>query len=261
MSKQSPGWRLLECGALTKVWTNGTFVRRPIRRSSSAVHRLLGWLEDEGVSNVPRVVSRSKSEEILTFIPGIPIKRPWPKAALRIQLIREIGALLKTIHRAVSGFTLKHGEMFAWGPAAPKSGFVVCHGDLGPWNVVLLNNRLAGLIDWDLARFGAPIEDVVEAAVELCPLRSNVGMAPKSRLTDRLRAKRLEALCEGYGDFTPRDILRLAPSILLKRAAEMRSFAGTGNELFEPLLKRGIPCELEENAEWIRNCKLTHGRT
>jgi Ser/Thr protein kinase RdoA (MazF antagonist) len=209
-------------------------------------------LEDEGVSNVPRFVRRSKSEEILTFIPGTTIKRPWPKAALRIELMREMGALLKTIHLAVSGFTLKRGEIFAWGPAGPKPGFVVCHGDLGPWNAVLRNNRLAGLIDWDLARFGPPIEDVVEAAVELCPLRRNVGMAPKSLLTDSLRAKRLEALCEGFGDFTARDILRLAPTILLKRAADMRSFVGTGNELFEPLLKRGIPRELEEDADWIR---------
>ncbi|MDH6235607.1 phosphotransferase [Cryobacterium sp. CG_9.6] len=48
---------------------------------------------------------------------------------------------------------------------------LVNHGDLGPWNTLHDGFHLTGVIDWDLARFGSPLDDLAQIALEAVPLK------------------------------------------------------------------------------------------
>lgn len=37
---------------------------------------------------------------------------------------------------------------------------VICHGDFSPWNMVVKNQKIVGVIDFDEARPGSRVEDL-----------------------------------------------------------------------------------------------------
>jgi len=99
------------------------------------------------------------------------VLRPWPDAVRGRgeAWLTDLGGWLRGYHDAVRGFRVK-GAPFLWGPVEPDEKMLVTHGDLGPWNLLHLSGRLTGVIDWDLARYGNPLDDVVELALEALPL-------------------------------------------------------------------------------------------
>ena len=244
------GWWRLPSGGLTEVWTDGRHVRRPLRSWSGAVHQLLERLSERGLEHVPRFIGLSGDVEVLTFLAGDPVKRPWPEAVLAPAWITQVGRWLRAFHDATRGFTLRTRTAFAWGPA---EGALVCHGDLGPWNLLVRDGQFAGVIDWDLARFGTEMEDLVEAAVELSPLRTNLGMASEARLTRRLIQERLDALCGAYGRFSPDEIIRHVPDVLAMRLTEMRSLSALGHEPFVSLVEQGVDEAIARDIAYIRS--------
>lgn len=161
----SGNWTRLDADSLTEVWSDGATVKRSLRPSSPAVRSLLRWFEEQNLPFVPRSLGHDGGYEFVSFIQGTIAKRPWPKEILSTEFIYEFGAILRHIHRASVGFILPAGETFSCGPGAPLKEHVVCHGDLGPWNTVIRDGRISGIIDWDFAYFGGPIEDLVVAAL------------------------------------------------------------------------------------------------
>ena len=162
--------------------------------------------------------------------------------------MRDIGAALRLIHDATQRFRLPRGRRFLWGPREWSEGLVVCHGDLGPWNIVIQRGRLAGIIDWDLARYANPIEDLVEVAVELGPLRRKLRAVP---LTRKQILRRIEALCRGYGKATAEEVIFRSPSVLRGRADLLRKCVTRNSRMLRQLLDREADKELERDAEWI----------
>ena len=87
--------------------------------------------------------------------------------------LTDLGGWLRAYHDAVQGFRVRDAA-FSWGPAAPDAGMLVTHGDLGPWNLLHQSGRLSGVIDWDSARYGDPLDDVAELALEAVPLHARL---------------------------------------------------------------------------------------
>ncbi len=48
---------------------------------------------------------------------------------------------------------------------------LVCHGDVGPWNLVWRDGQLVGLIDWEYATIGTRRTDIAYALHYLAPFR------------------------------------------------------------------------------------------
>jgi aminoglycoside phosphotransferase len=48
-------------------------------------------------------------------------------------------------------------------PGLPGEGSVVVHGDFGPQNVLVDDQRISGLLDWEFARVGEPVDDLAWA--------------------------------------------------------------------------------------------------
>ena len=130
-------WTLLSGSNVNTVSRRGEVVRRELSAASPAVHELLGHLERRMVPFVPRLLDHDQTHEYLTFLPGKACYRPWPEGVREegTSWLTDLGRWLRTYHKAVQGFRVQNSG-FLWGPKDPAPEMLVCHGDIGPWNLL-----------------------------------------------------------------------------------------------------------------------------
>ncbi len=226
-------------------------------RAGSRVVKLYApfWLEDYAAEHaalehldglpVPELVARGEIEGwpylVMTVVPGTPAEDVWPEldGAQRVDLARQVGALMKRLHRqspvpelridwdAFLGERIAGAESFhsagepwgAWirlrlagfreGPFTPA----LLHADITADHVLLSRSdpgwRITGLIDFGDAMMGHPFYEFIAPLAFYC-----FGHPAASR-----------ALLEGYGlDATPENTDRLTTYCLLHKFGRIGVF-------------------------------------
>lgn len=77
----------------------------------------------------------------------------------------------------------------AWLGANPPEGperTVLCHGDLGPGNFMQADGRVSGLLDWEFAHLGDPMDDLAWLSIRTAQVG---GLGDLDALLDSYRAK------------------------------------------------------------------------
>ncbi len=234
-------WTPLAGGNVNIVAQQGEVVRRQLSAASPAVHELLEYLGAQNVPLVPSLQGRDEKHEYLSFLPGEAVFRPWPAAVLNDAWLAELGAWLRTYHSAVRGFWI--GGTFLWGPTEPTPEMIVCHGDLGPWNCLHQGGKLSGVIDWDSARYGSPLDDVAELALEAVPLHNRLKNT-SGEVSKSVLSARLSAFCQAYG-VPVQEVLNHIPTYLQMVINDTRELSVRGTEPFAAFERGGIVSELE----------------
>jgi hypothetical protein len=138
-------------------------VYRPTGWWTPAVHALLRHLQTHGFRYAPRVLGvDGQGREILTHIPGRSGREGWA-AIVDDRGLASFARLLRAYHDAVRGFRPPAGVVWACTDAPLGVGELICHGDFGPWNLVWRGRQPVGILDWDLAGPGPPMDDVAYA--------------------------------------------------------------------------------------------------
>ena len=144
-----------------QVHRAGTVTVRPSAPWTPAVHALLRHLETVGFAGSPRVVGAGidpAGREMVEFIEGdVARDRIWSEEG-----IHELGGMLRQLHQATASFQpppqARWQESFLRSTGADS---VVSHGDVAPWNIVVLRGQPVALIDWELA---GPVDRLNELA-------------------------------------------------------------------------------------------------
>jgi aminoglycoside phosphotransferase (APT) family kinase protein len=76
---------------------------------------------------------------------------------------------------------------------------LVCHHDLAPYNVVVADGHLMGIIDWDLAGPGNAFSDLAFVAWQWVPLHGPFTASLLGWTDPPDRARRLRLLLDAYG--------------------------------------------------------------
>lgn len=177
---------------------------------SRSVHLLLRHLESVGFDAAPRFLGvDDQGREVLSYIDGIcgadGSNGPGFGAHVWAMVVPDDGLgrfarLLRDYHDAVAGFAPPPDAPWATGDGPPGPGESICHNDPGPWNVVWRDSNPVGLIDWDYAAPGPPLDDVAFALWWSIPFASDddcLTWRRFSRPPDRRH--RVEVFAAAYG--------------------------------------------------------------
>lgn len=153
-------------GAVVRV---GDTVRRPVTRHSPFVRAVVTHLEAVGFERAPRYLgSDDEGRDVFTFVAGQVAVAPYPPWAQRDDVLREVGALLRDFHAAMSDFD----PAASWSTelADPQVGAVFCHNDVCPENVVFRDDCAVALLDFDMTAPGRATWDVARTARMWVPM-------------------------------------------------------------------------------------------
>ena len=195
----------------------GDTVRRPTGPWTPAVHELLGFLADAGLSRIPRVLGiDDRGREILSFLPGRVLD--IGRETLSDAQVRAAMQWLREFHAVVAGFP-RDSRRWRFVERALAPGEIVCHHDSAMYNMAFDGDELAGVFDWDVAGPGIPLDDVAIFAWNTAVLFPD---APAQEVAHVLRT-----IADGYGALDPHQVLdhvvirmtRAADSIAAAQAA------------------------------------------
>jgi hypothetical protein len=186
-------------GNTNTVVRKGNTVRRTTRASSPTVHRLLTYLQQRGYTGAPVFLGiDEKGREILSYIEGRCdiTSDAWTSD----RLIESTARGLKILHDITASFP--HSTRDTWAITYPDQSRheVICHNDLGLYNLVTNDNQLSGFIDFDLAGPGPRLRDIAYACYWLIPLSPCAGDMKPFALADLNNGcRRLKLFYRCYG--------------------------------------------------------------
>ena len=238
----------------------GRTVRRPVRSHTAAVHGLLRHLEAAGFDGAPRVLGiDAKNREILTYLPGVVARRPLPAFATAGSTLAALARLQRRYHEAVAGFEPPpgawwDGEVTRFVDGPPDT---ICHCDINLENVIFQPGpdglRPYALIDFDLARPGTRLVDIIQTLRYWAPIADPADRDPALRDVDV--AARIAIFCEVYGlSCTERARLVPVASRWLRRSrASIAQRARMRGGAWARMLDVGVGERLIRSALWLEH--------
>jgi Ser/Thr protein kinase RdoA (MazF antagonist) len=196
--------RLAGGNASASVVRVGSTVRKPWLATTERTVAYMIALRERGV-DLPEPHGRDdQGRLVLDFVPG---RLAMDDAPLDVDLVRAVGAVVRSIHDASAG--LPFGD--DWAVLLPaRWPDLLCHNDLATWNLVVDGDRLV-FIDWDGAGPSTRLWDLAYAATSFGHL------FPDSSIRDS--AARLAAFVDGYG--ASPDLRAALPEAMARRASAM----------------------------------------
>jgi len=227
-------------------------VRRAAGPWTPSVHALLEHLASQGIRETPRPLGTDeRGREVLTFIRGETwVERiPVPRWAWSETTLVEIGSLLRRIHDAQRDFVPPPDATWRFA-GSPDPSNVICHNDIGPYNVVW-SNGIVGLIDWDFAGPGTREWELAYAAWTFVPLHYPelarwIG-APEIREAPR----RLRILLDSYGLADRGGFVDVIVDRVADRATSVARLAERGDAGMRGLLEKGHLADMRRTAEHV----------
>ena len=243
-------------GNLNQAVRVGNTVRRRAGPWTPAVHALLRYLEAAGFE-APRVRGiDERGREILGYIPGeayAGAENPVPDRVLDEEHLIEAARLLRRYHDVVADFSPPPDAQ--WRLVAPTRPELICHNDWSPWNALFREDRLAVMLDWDLAGPGSRLWDVGTAAACWVSLISEAQLFSVAE-----RAQRLRIFCDAYG---LEDRSELLSTIRLRTdyvARFIEARARSGEPGFVTLANWDTPAKMDNDITYLEQHRSTFER-
>jgi Ser/Thr protein kinase RdoA (MazF antagonist) len=228
----------------------GDTVRREAGAWTSTHQALLEHLQHKGFPSPAPLGLDDQRREVVSWLPGRASNWPWPPALLATDGARAVGALLRAYHAAAADFAPPSPPVWRHGAQPIGPGEVALHGDFGPHNLVWSPDELVGVIDFELARPGAPLEDAGFAAIRAAQLRPDAMTRPPGFETPPDRRARLDAFAAGYGA-TRAALIEAALQSQRDEIERMVRLGGAGREPWATFRRCGLAETARAELAWI----------
>lgn len=215
------------------------------------MHAFLNFLEAKGFEAPRSRGIDQENQEGVSWVEGWVSPIPFEGPLLRNRGLRSVGRLLKRFHAVSRKYRPPAGTIWAHGTMPKEKGDVILHGDIGAGNIVWREGKAVALIDFEFAMPGPAIDDLAMAAWTLVPLVPPAGQARAGFPDGAPLRMRLEALCIGYEEYSPEDVLE-AYRFLIEVERDRRHRLGiAGVEPFAQYMRQGQLEQMDETMEWF----------
>ncbi len=228
----------------------GDTVRRAAGPWTPSVHALLGFLRERGFTEAPAPLGiDDEDREVLTYIEGETVGDSdlWPGWWKREDAMVQEAVLLRRFHDLARDFRPPDNAIWRSAAGSPGPGQMMCHSDWAPYNVVWRDERIVGVIDWDLAYPGDPLEDVAFAVWHWVPFHHpgmHGGWSPD-------RATRLRAFLDAYGLEVRDGFLERVVERIRSSARRIIELAREGDAGMRRLVAAGLVPDIVSSAGWL----------
>jgi hypothetical protein len=232
----------------------GSTVRKPAGAWTPTIQALLVHLHENGFALSPEPLGvDEQGREMVAWLGGEAAFRPWPPILRTDEGVGVLASTLRRLHDMVR--TFDPGPDATWRVGRRRIGAdeIACHADFAPWNTLWHEDRLVGIIDWDMAEPGPPLMDVAFLALHLVPLRPD-DVAREAGFEDEpLRSKRLELLCRTYGALEPRDVIAAVFDHHVRDRERTITLGAEGREPWVRFLADGMLDVIDEDEAWLQD--------
>lgn len=242
--------RPLPGGTVTPIVRAGDTVRRAGGAARAPVHDLLRHLAAVGFDGAPRFLGLDeRGREILSFIDGEVTAFGAPEGMFSDAALAGAAALLRRFHDSTVDFAAARPDGWRFQVGAPRSGPVICHNDLGPYNTVYRGGLPVAFIDWDFAAPAPRGWDVAYALWRYVPLYDDAQCA-RLGWPVRPRGPRIRLFLDAYGlsGAGMLDVVRRRQEVT---RATIEAWAAAGDEAFVDLLEEGRLNEIDANLSYL----------
>jgi len=237
----------IQTGRVVRV---GDTVRRPAGPWTPTIFALLDHLRVKGFS-APRPLGLDEAgREKLSWMPGQASVYPWPAALLATSGAEKVGAFARRYHAAVADFAPPSPAVWRHGHQALAPGETTLHGDFAPHNLIWSEDEPVGLIDFELARPGRPIEDAAFCVVRAACFRDDARTAQMGFDSPPDRRARLAAFASGWGA-SPELLLAEARASEIAELDRISRLGGSGVEPWATFLRIGLADEARAEIAWL----------
>jgi Ser/Thr protein kinase RdoA (MazF antagonist) len=204
--------------------------------NASFVHRLLDFLEERGFPASPRFLGIDQQQrEVLSYVHGhVAWAGEQPEDIWSDESLLEAARLLRSLHDVTAASDLAGSAEMVHGDLAPRNTVYVDRGD---------GLRPVAFIDWDVARPGQRVEDVVDMLWQY--------LYPGPGRATPLLGQRMGAMCEAYGlAGDRRDLIGLRQLRMLAVVDGIVSRAQSGSAGNARLIAMGALTSIRRQADW-----------
>jgi hypothetical protein len=237
-----------EDGNVSEVVRMGDTVRRTAGPWTPAVHALLRHLETRGFEGAPRARGLDdKGREVLTYVQGHTGPASLEDISSDDALVA-VAQLVRRYHDTVADFLPPADAAWRFTVGAPRTGDVICHNDLGPWNIVFVGARPVALIDWDFAAPAPRVWDVAYALWRFVPLYGGGEFG-----TPADHAHRIRLFCHAYGLADRQDLLAVIERRQRALYNTLVAWGHAGAPAFAVMLREGHADGIRDDMAYLRH--------
>jgi len=246
---------ILTGGSINDVTRIGDAVYRTAGEWIPAVHKVLVHLNKNGFAYSPIPLGIAPDgREMISFLPGEPMMRPWKDIMLGDNGIIQAAKMLRSMHDITKELEFPPDTKWRFITTGKNINQIIRHGDLGAWNTLWQGEKLTGLIDWDLAEPGYAITDLAQ----LFSYFSSFG--PKDTW-ERAGFKeepdykhKLKIMLETYGgDYTEKDVILALDELQTLEISRIKDFGSKGMPLWDKWLEDGEDEKTKAEQDWLHS--------
>jgi len=149
-------------------------------------------------------------------------------------------------HRAVIDFRPVDPVPWRSRPGPLGATELVCHHDLAPYNIVVADGRLQGVIDWDLAGPGTALSELAFVAWQWVPLHGPFVTELMGWTQPPDRVRRLRLLLDAYGLGDRAGFIDAVTERIGDNRATMVRMAADGDRSYRSLIEQGHLAGMDE---------------
>ena len=237
-----------------KIFKIGNLVSRPLNPWTPTIHAYLNHLHSQGINFVPKPhsINQQTGIEQVSFVEGEVCTYPLNKAFSSQTALISAAKLLRKMHDASVGFLNQLAGDEVWMLPKFEPAEIICYADYAPYNVVVKNAQVVGIIDFDTCHPNTRIWDIAYAIYRWAPI--NRPDADDVFGTADEHISRAKIFCDSYG--VDAEMRSQVVPIMIKRLEVMVNYittqAANGNEDFIKNMQDGHHIHYLKDVEYIK---------